>query len=742
MSPGGIVIKLAAAFFAAAFVLGLGWARGKREWERPFRLAYHGMTACLVLASVLLYRAILGHDFRYDYVIGYTSRDLEPMYLIASFWGGQEGTYLLWALFGALLGYFLLRGRWHRGTVMAGWTATVGILILFMLNRNGDPFRLAGSIPPDGRGLNPLLQDPWMAFHPPVVFLGYAAMTAPAVLAWTAAFRRDEARWAGPALRWTLAGFVLLGLGIILGGVWAYKVLGWGGFWGWDPVENASLIPWIVSVGLLHGLLVQRSTGGLRGSTLLMAMAAYVLVLYSTFLTRSGVLADFSVHSFPKGTIYHWLLGSMIAAVAVSALALLRRRAGSGPSLDTRFAWPVVLATTIVLFIVSALLVLIGTSWPILTSAFGKPSTPTAPFYNQVNLPIYVILLALLGVGPFLSWAPLPARLWLRRFLPSVAAALVGTVIAASVGGKGAESLLLWFTALLALASNAVRLVEVGRRNLRHAGAALSHLGFALMFFGIIAGEAWDRTEQLHLPLGEPVPALGRTLTYRGFVEGSEPEERWALGVRGRAGSEATVEVTMYQRDDGQLFKKPAIQRGLAGDFYISPINLDVAPAAGGVPITLAKGQPREHDGTVFTFLRYDMSQSGGMGSSGMLVNAIVRLQRAEHADTLALPLAMTAEGMRGMPVPLPQGDGTTVTFQRMAVESGTVDLVLSTPGAGSTGDEEALLVEASVKPFLWVLWAGTALLMAGAIVAMWRRIGEARAPERVRDDRRARATA
>ena len=733
MTAGSIVLKLAFVLFVAAFVLGLGWARGRRDWERPFRWAYGGMTGLLVVASILLYRAILTHDFRFEYVIGYTSRDLDPVYLWSAFWGGQEGTYLLWALFAAGFGYLLIRGTWQRPAVMAAWTGTVGVLLFFMMNRHGDPFRLAATVPPDGRGLNPLLQDPWMAAHPPIVFLGYAAMTVPAVLAWVAAIRRDESTWAPIALRWALTAFLVLGTGIIMGGIWAYKVLGWGGFWGWDPVENASLIPWIVSAALIHGLLVQQSTKGLRLSNLLLAMAGYILVLYATFLTRSGVLADFSVHSFPKGSIYGWLLGAIIASLVVSAFALARRRARDEAPMESRLAWPLVLSTSIVVLAVSALLVLIGTSWPILSSAFGKPSTPTAPFYNQVNLPLYVILLAALGLGPFLAWVPLPPRLWLRRLIPSLAVALLGTAAAVALGGRGVGSIVLFFFALLALASNVARLIEVGRRRALQIGAPLAHAGFALMFGAPGAGEAGYRAAELRRPSGPPQSAFGHTLTYEGFVEGSEPEDLWAVRVQNRAGRETTTALTMYQMENGQIFKKPAILRQAGGDLYISPISLDVERGGGGARLTLVKGEPLQGDGVTYTFLRYDMSQADGMtGGGGMRVDAIVRVERSGRADTLSLPLQVAGGGMQGMPVPVPGLGGSTLTFERMSVESASIQLLLSRPAEEAKGQPEALLVETSVKPFLWVLWLGTGLLIAGCILAVIRRTVERHAPARV----------
>jgi len=348
MNLGNLALKLATVLALVAFAAAVSWARGNAGSRRAFAWSYHGMTFCLGLASALLMASILGHDFRFEYVASYSSRDLPLIYLISSFWAGQSGTYLLWALLAALVGYVLFRKRsWEPAMVMAVYVPTIGFLLGLMLVPAGNPFTMLDHAPPDGRGLNPLLQDPWMASHPPLIFLGYAAMTVPAVLALVALLRRKDEPWVGPALRWSLLGFVGLGAGIVLGGFWAYKVLGWGGYWGWDPVENASLIPWIVVTALLHGLLVQKFSGALRRTNLVLALAGYLLVLYATFLTRSGVLADFSVHSFPQGDIYRVLVAIMLIALAASVVAFLRARVPLGRDVPLAFSWPLILSSVI-----------------------------------------------------------------------------------------------------------------------------------------------------------------------------------------------------------------------------------------------------------------------------------------------------------------------------------------------------------------------------------------------------------
>jgi cytochrome c-type biogenesis protein CcmF len=383
MTIGTLLVYFSAIFGLISFIAAIRWSRGNEASAWTFRMSYHAMTLALAAASVVLMMAILRHDFRFDYVIGYSSTEMPLIYLISAFWGGQQGTFLLWGLMGAL----------------------------------------------DGNGLNPLLQDPWMATHPPMVFLGYAAMTVPAVLAMTAVFRKEETRWLDVGLRWSLIGFVSLGIGIILGGFWAYKVLGWGGFWGWDPVENASLVPWIVVTALIHGLVVQKFTGSLRFTNIVLALAGYLTVFYSTFLTRSGVLADFSVHSFPKGSLLWWLATIMIIALAAAGWAIFWRLFSSGvpqgKEIQWNAGWPFILSSTVVLFTLSSAVVLIGTSWPLMTSFTENPTVPGIPFYNLTGIILYIPLLLLLGIGPFSSWQSkwneLNKRVYLTALLAAVA---------------------------------------------------------------------------------------------------------------------------------------------------------------------------------------------------------------------------------------------------------------------------------------------------------------------------------
>jgi cytochrome c-type biogenesis protein CcmF len=734
MTPGDLAIKVAAALAVIAFVAALRWARGHKPSEEMFRWSYHGLTAALSLASFFLLLALLTHDFRYDYVIGHTSRDLPLLYIISAFWGGQEGTYLLWAWFAALVGYFLFRkNSWEPAAVMAVYVPTIGFLLSLMLQSGGNPFRLSPVVPPDGRGLNPLLQDPWMASHPPAVFIGYVAMTVPAVLALVALFKHEEKGWVGPALKWALVSFVTLGAGIILGGFWAYKVLGWGGYWGWDPVENASLVPWIVVTALLHGLLIQRASGALRRTNLVLALAGFLLVYYATFLTRSGVLANFSVHSFPAGSVYWDLVGIMTIILGVSLFALAMRRGPTDEPVATHFGWPLVLTLVLGLFAASATFVLVGTSWPILSTWFGTPSTPGAPFYNQVNLPLYVVLLALLSVGPFLGWLAQPARAWLRRLAAPMVVAAAATATAYAFGGRGFSSLLLFFVAFAALTANVIRFASVVRTNWLHTGAAIAHIGFAMMFVGIVASSGWERKTQVNLPIGQPVEALDRIFTYRGHVSGSQPKDQWRVAVLEDGKPETTALVWMYvtgydAQGNPSVMRKPSILRRATYDLYVAPLGLEVGDRGEHLHVDLVRGQPQTWRGITFTFVRFVTgSAAGGQDGHSMDVAAVVELSKDDAVETVTLPLVFRDGRVQGVPQTVETLPDHTVALKQLSVEQGMVRLDLDSKPKGG-GPSETLIVEVSTHPLMYPLWAGTILLGVGCGVALWRRVAEARA--------------
>ena len=377
----------------------------------------------------------------------------------------------------------------------------------------------------------------------------------------------------------------------------------------------------------------------------------------------------------------------------------------------------------IILFGISAAFVLIGTSWPIISSALGKPAALGLSFYNAVSLPIYVALLAILGVAPFVGWAPPPSGRLTMRVIPAAAVAALGTTAALLLGGHGFGPLLLLFVALFSLTSNVMRFVEVGRVKLLHAGAAVAHAGFAMMFVGIVASSAWGTGQEARLPLNTPVEVLGHVLTYGGHVDGTEPQDRWRVGVVGPGGTEVPAEVHMFRIPGGRpgeenYFHRPAILRSLRGDFYIAPQGLE--EVGGNRRMELAQGQPLRLADAALTFLGF---RTEGMGSEhGMTVWCDVRVERAGQEETLALPYSVGDAGTQGSPVAVTLMPGLVLTTQQLSVEAKRILVLAEDRNVQPT---EVLNVTVSTKPLIGLLWFGTLLLGIGCVIAVARRIKE-----------------
>ncbi|MBW2601556.1 MAG: cytochrome c biogenesis protein CcsA [Deltaproteobacteria bacterium] len=496
----------------------LSYKTNNSTFRNTARFSFIGFTSLITIASVLLMYFILNHEFVYSYIASYSSRDLPLLYLVSSFWAGQEGSFLLWVLLGAWLGIFLkYRAKDMEPQVMVIYNLTNFFLMILLIKQS--PFKMLPSIPPDGSGMNMLLQDPWMAIHPPVVFLGYAAFAIPFAYAIAALWRRDYDRWIKPALPWTIFAFISLGAGIIIGGYWAYKVLGWGGYWGWDPVENASLLPWLAGMALMHGMILQSTQKKLQKTNFVLAIFSFILVIYCTFLTRSGVLADFSVHSFADLGITGWLVLFMGVFIALS-LYLLLTRAKEIPvskketlnifSRESGFIAAMCILTS------SALVTGLGTSAPLITRLLEKASKVSTEFYVKTNLPLAILLVMLLSFVPVMKWG----KNSVAGFTPKLVWSLVGAVATGAVillkeyPGTGVFLLSLFAGAATAL--NLVLAIKFLKKRVTISGGAVAHFGVGLMFLGIVASSMYDQSEKVALAQGSIQSALGYDISFKG----------------------------------------------------------------------------------------------------------------------------------------------------------------------------------------------------------------------------------
>ncbi|MGH2405035.1 MAG: heme lyase CcmF/NrfE family subunit [bacterium] len=500
------------------------------EASRRGALAAAGL---LTLASVALVWGFISFDFSLEYVARNTSRVTPLLYRISGFWGGMNGSLLLWAWVLSMYGAVVVLTNRTRHAALMPYVITVlmGVLTFFLvlLSSVASPFATLQIPPPDGLGLNPLLEDPGMFIHPPTLYLGYVGLTVPFAFAFAALLTgRLTDEWLATTRRWALASWYFLGMGMVIGGWWAYHVLGWGGYWGWDPVENSVLMPWLVMTAYLHSAMVQDRRGMLKVWNLALIILAFGLSLFGTFLTRSGVVS--SVHSFARSSIGPVFLG-FLAAVMLAAFGLLLARMDrlqEDHHLESVLSREAAFLLNNVALIAAAAAVFLGTTFPMLSEALrGVRILVGPPYFNQVFVPIALLVLLLMGVGTHIPWVQeAPVRLKRHLWLAALLAAAAGVVLVVfGVRRPGALTgfILVVFVLTITLqefakaAAARRRLGEptpravysVLRVNPQRYGGYMVHLGVLMMVVGIIASSAFSRQVDKAVAPGEPL-RIGR----------------------------------------------------------------------------------------------------------------------------------------------------------------------------------------------------------------------------------------
>ncbi|HXM59042.1 MAG TPA: cytochrome c-type biogenesis CcmF C-terminal domain-containing protein [Candidatus Dormibacteraeota bacterium] len=605
-----LLAELGSAFLLASLVLvavsgATGLVAGRRG-DGPLaavaRRAFYAAAVGLAGASATLLVALLGRDFSIAYVFEHTDRSLSLSLTAAAFYGGQEGSLLYWGLLLALMGSASLAAGVAASVRMTAFATAVlsGILGFFVLVMVfvASPFALLPVAPTDGLGLNPLLRDGGMLIHPPFLLAGYSAFAVPFAFAIAALLAgRDDAAWVAHTRRYALVAWGLQSVGLTLGMWWAYHVLGWGGYWGWDPVENAALMPWLATTAYIHSAQVQERRGSLRAWNFGLVIAAFLLSALGTFLVRSGVLP--SVHSFAVSPLGPWFFGFLVAATAVSGAVLagrserLRSPAAVEPGASREGAF--LLQNVLLVALTGA--VLWGTVLPLVSGMTGRELVVGAPYYERVATPLLVAVLALLAVGPALPWRRVRGG-WprlLRWPLAAWAVALAG-LLAAGVRQPGALLALPLVAAGLATcaaeywrgAAFATRLdgswpraaARVAARNRRRYGAYLAHAGMLAVAAGLIGSHVWQQTRQVTLQPGQSVTVGSHTLTYDGVAQRSEGDHS-GLVARVRMGDE-TLEPArfVYPSLGGQAVTTAAIRSTPFEDVYVVLGGADASGAA------------------------------------------------------------------------------------------------------------------------------------------------------------------
>jgi len=495
----------------------------KSQWLPLARGAFYTHGLSIIGIIVCMFVMIYNHYFEYQYVWQHSSRALPTHYMISCFWEGQEGSFLLWIFWNILLGLVLIKKakNWEAPvlTVVSGIqvflsSMIIGVYLLgikigtspFVLVRNleeniGLPWTKMANylevVPQfaDGRGLNPLLQNYWMVIHPPVLFLGFALTMIPFCYAISALWKKQYAQWVREALPWTYAAIMVLGTGILMGGAWAYEALSFGGFWAWDPVENSSLVPWIILVAAAHLMLIFRARKIALRSTFALTLLAFILVIYSSYLTRSGILGDTSVHAFAGGLDYQLLIYLISFVIFSAILFLIRLR--NIPSLkkdedaSSREFWMFI--GSIVLF-VSAFQITWFTSLPVINKVLGTQMAPpldAIALYNSWQTPFAVIIILLVGVAQYLNYGKTNLKKFLKQItLSLIISAVLSVFIAYTVRmWQPLLFILLWATLFAAIA-NFEYWRKILKGNWKLSGSSIAHIGFAMVIMGALLSNA------------------------------------------------------------------------------------------------------------------------------------------------------------------------------------------------------------------------------------------------------------
>jgi cytochrome c-type biogenesis protein CcmF len=538
-------------------ITGIPEARWNRLGETARRAGIASFVVLCAAAFALVWAAFT-NDFSVVYIRAHSNIALNPAYKFAAMWSGQEGSLLLWAWLLSAYG-FVVRMRYRIDVRLSAFAsvilAAIQVFFLLLLTVAAPPFSIApGPVAADGAGLNVLLQYPEMVIHPPMLYLGYVGFAVPFAFALGALMMRYPGeKWIHITRRWTMVTWLFLTCGIFLGAHWAYSVLGWGGYWGWDPVENASLMPWLTGTAFLHSVMMQEKRGMMKNWNVWLIFSTFLLTILGTLLTRSGIIS--SVHAFAESPIGAWFYTFISIAFLVCLITFILRRdhLKSENKLESLVSRESSFLFNNMILLAACITVLWGTLFPLLSEAVtGSKVTMGAPYYNRVNIPIGLFLLFLTGIGPLLAWRSTTLRSIRRNFvLPSIAMAVtaIGLTIAGLRPWNDGDDMQSTFFSLIAFTlaagvitaiveeftrgASVVRaqtgknllssMVLLVRRNTRRYGGYIIHFGIVVMFIGI-AGGAFNRAVEMEMSYGDTLAIGPYRLVCQSITQDSKPE--------------------------------------------------------------------------------------------------------------------------------------------------------------------------------------------------------------------------
>ncbi len=656
---------------------------------------YYFSLFSISLSFLFLGYHFLTRDFRLSYVASYSSSDLSTLYTISAIWAGQEGSFLLWAFLSLLLGIFLIKYlKEEENLGMLIYNLQILGLLYLLLRQS--PFVLLENVPIDGKGLNPLLLNPWMAIHPPFMFLGYAAFGIPFTFALLLALKKSFKDFYSKTYKWVIFSWVSMGAGIILGGFWAYETLGWGGYWGWDPVENASLIPWLLMTALIHGMVLQRKYNTFYKSNFLLATFSFIFVLYGTFLTRSGVLQDFSVHSFVDlgitGVLLIFLLFFLILSLVIFFLAL--KNFPKSEPIDSFASKKSMIIYGILLLIFSAFFVTLGTSSPIITKIFTEPSKVSNNFYINTHLPIAILLLLFLGLYPLIK------NFKYNNLILAIFSGIILTIISFIFGVKNPLHLIIVFLSFFSI------LIQYLNHKLKN--VFFLHSGAILFILGSLYSTGYDKQEKFKLIKSEIQKYNQYELKFADFVFPQEGKSYGEIEIRNNNKIYISKPKLWFNEKTNQIVANPDIKKRFFDDIYLSIEQYNPEKIE---DISFKKNESKNVYGYNILFKGFQIS---GMHSTGgsFEVNALFDIEKDEEKKELILTFSL---GQNKREENL--DNNIYLSIERIDATTGTVLLNLR-----KIDEKPYIIISFMQIPLINLVWLSSILILLFGTVLLFKK--------------------
>jgi cytochrome c-type biogenesis protein CcmF len=770
-----------------------------QSWVKIGRYAFSINVISIIGIGVILFYLILNHNYEYFYVYNHSSKELPVYYIISAFWEGQEGSFWLWAFWQSLLGVILMwRAKtWESGvmTIVAFSQVFLTSMLLgveifgerigsspFILLREAvnlkeyapvvfdDPENYKNYLKfiTDGKGLNPLLQNYWMVIHPPTLFLGFASMIVPFAYAIAALWQKRYKEWVKPVLPWALFAVMILGAGIIMGSFWAYEALNFGGFWAWDPVENASIIPWLTLIGGVHVIIAYKNTGHAYFTAIALVLISFILVLYASFLTRSGILGETSVHSFTDLGMFGHLVLYIVTFLALSVFFVVVRWkelpiTNKDEETYSREFWMFIGALVVT---VSCIHIIFATSVPVFNKAFGTNYAPIKDainFYNRWQAPFAVLITLISGFSQFLKYKRTDPRKFYSSLISSIVFSIVITGLFAWLTGvyNNLMYIILTFSCIFAVLSNARLLTGVfTNKGNKVAGSAVSHIGFAIMLLGALVAAATSNPISINDTNFIPVKDFEKNqkpgeniMLYK-----NEPKKMGKYTVT--YVSDTIVAPNTYYKINFKVFGadgkikenfdvNPSIQENGKMGLIASPDTKHYVTSDVYTHITSAADKKEEHEDheghseeenykapRIVTVSAGDTihTSSGVLTVKAVNAKPVVRDLKLDKEDlAVGLPLEIDVSGKiyKTEPLFLVKGNNTfdfarkidelgfRVRFTKILPEQGKFELMIFEKPQQA---KDWLVFKSIEFPYINLYWVGTIVMVIGFILAILRR--------------------